>query len=106
MIRLLYSLTRRVIAVLSLLLLIATILAQPTGGGLVLLVLLLLASFGAVVYPPGIYLWLLTPVCPKCRERVEWAIEQGHTNPYFERLVVRCPDCDREKVEFSINPTV
>ena len=104
MIRLPYFLVRWVIAVLSLLLLVATILAQPTGGALVLLVLTLMASFGAVVYPPGVYVWLLAPVCPECRGRVEWAIEQGSTNPYLERLVLRCPDCDREKLEFLINP--
>ena len=105
MIRLAYSWVRRVIAVLSLLLLVAAIVAQPTGGGLVLTVLLLLLSFGAAVYPPGIYIWLFTPVCPECGEPVDWKIQQGSQNPYLERLVVRCPRCGKEKVEFSYRPS-
>jgi hypothetical protein len=36
---------------------------------------------------------------------VVWAIEQGSKNPYLEKLVVRCPGCDKEKVEFSFDPT-
>jgi ribosomal protein S27E len=105
MIRLRYNLVRWVIAVLTLILIALHILVQPTGGVLVLFVLLLLASAGAIVYPPGLYVWLLMPICPDCQRRVAWAIEQGSQNPYLEKLVVRCPDCDREKVEFSFDPT-
>jgi hypothetical protein len=110
MIRLRYDLVRWVIAVSSLILVVLGILARPTGGASILYFLLLLASFGAVVYPPGLYFWLfngllLVPVCPNCREQVEWAMKQGSKNPYWEQLVVFCPGCDKEKVEFSFDPT-
>ena len=105
MIPLRYDLTRWVIAVLTLLLIVAFALLRPTGGASILFFLLLLASVGALVLPPGVYVWLLTPICPECRGRVEWAVEQGSVNPYLEQLVVRCPTCDKEKVEFSFDPT-
>lgn len=105
MIPLRYGQTRWVIAVLTLLLIILYAILRPTGGASILFILLLLTSAGAVVLPPGIYVWLLKPICPDCRGRVSWTIEQGSKNPYWERLVVRCPKCDREKVEFSFDPT-
>lgn len=105
MISLRYDLVRWVIAVLTLFLIIAFAVLHPTGGASILFVLLLLASAGAIVSPPGLFVWLLTPICPDCRERVEWAVEQGSTNPYLEQLVVRCPGCDKEKIEFSFDPT-
>jgi hypothetical protein len=105
MIPLRYDLTRWVIAVLTLLLIVLFAALRPTGGALVLSALLLYASAGAAVVPPGMYVWLLTPICPECRRRVEWAVEQGSVNPYQEQLVIRCPGCDKEKVEFSFDPT-
>jgi len=105
MIPLRYDLTRWVIAVLTLILIVLFGVLRPTGGALVFYVLLLLASAGAIAAPPGIFLWLLSPICPECGKRVEWAVEQGSVNPYQERLVIRCPGCDREKVEFSFDPT-
>ena len=105
MIPLSYDRVRWVIAVLTLLLIALFIALHPIGGASILYVLLLLASVGAVVSPPGLYVWLLMPICPECRGRVEWAVEQGSTNPYLERLVVRCPGCDKSKVEFSFDPT-
>lgn len=104
MIPLRYDFVRRVIAALSLILVVLYIVLRPTGGASVLFVLLLLASLGAIVYPPGLYGWLLKPICPLCRERVAWAIEQGSVNPYQERLVLCCPGCDKEKIEFSFSP--
>lgn len=100
-----YDLARWVIAVLTLLLVILFILLRPTGGASVVLLLLLLASAGAIVYPPGIYFWLLRPTCPECQGQVAWHIKQGSQNPYRETLIVRCPDCAKEKVEFSFDPT-
>jgi hypothetical protein len=105
MIPLRYNLVRWVIAVLSLIIIVLSIALPLTGGALVLFVLLLLASIGAVVYPPGLYGWLLAPICPNCKKRVAWAIEQGSKNPYIEEIVIRCPGCDKEKVEFSFDPT-
>ena len=105
MIPLRYDLVRWVIAVLTLILIVLAIILGLTGGASILYVLLLLASAGAVVYPPGVYAWLLKPICPDCRGRVTWAIEQGSKNPYIEELVIRCPGCDKEKIEFSFNPT-
>ena len=105
MIPLRYDLTRWVIAVLTLILIVLFGVLRPTGGALVFYVLLLLASAGAIAAPPGIFVWLLAPICPGCRRRVEWVVEQGSVNPYQERLVIRCPGCDREKVEFSFDPT-
>jgi hypothetical protein len=105
MIPLRYDLVRPVIAVLAIALVVLGILLRLTGGASILYVLLLLASLGAVVYPPGIYFWLLKPVCPNCRGRAEWAIEQGSKNPYIEELVFRCPACAKEAVEFHFDPT-
>ena len=105
MIPLRYDLVRRVIAVLTLLLIILVVVVRPYGGASILFFFLLLASVGAIVSPPGLYVWLLAPICPECRGKVEWAVEQGSTNPYWERLVIRCPGCDKEKVEFSFDPT-
>lgn len=105
MIPLRYDLTRWVIAVLTLLLLILFALLRLTGGASILFVLLILLSVGAIVSPPGIYVWLLKPVCPECGERVQVTVEQGSTNPYWERLVVHCPKCRKEEVEFSFDPT-
>ena len=105
MIPLRYDLTRWVVAVLTLLLIVAFAILRPTGGASILYFLLLLTSFGAIVSPPGIFVWLLRPICPTCGGRVEWAVAQGSTNPYVEQLVVRCPGCDKEKVEFSFDPT-
>jgi hypothetical protein len=105
MIPLRYDFVRWVIAVLTLILIVLVIPLSLTGGASILYVLLLLASAGAVVYPPGVYFWLLGPICPDCHKRVAWAIEQGSKNPYIEELVVRCPGCDKEKVEFSFDPT-
>jgi endogenous inhibitor of DNA gyrase (YacG/DUF329 family) len=109
-IRFRYNRVRWIIAALTLLLIVLGILLRPTGGALILFVLLLLASVGAVFYPPGFYVLLfngllLTPVCPECQGQVEWAIEQGSTNPYLEQLVVRCPGCGKTKIEFSFDPT-
>jgi endogenous inhibitor of DNA gyrase (YacG/DUF329 family) len=106
MIPLRYAHVRWVIAVLTLLLIVLFALLKPTGGLLVLFVLLLLASAGAVVAPPGIYLWLIRPVCPECGGSLEWTVEQGSKNPYWERLVVRCPACGKQEVEFSFDPTL
>jgi hypothetical protein len=105
MIPLRYDRTRWVIAILTLLLIVLLAVLQPTGGASILFFLLLLASLGAIVSPPGAYVWLLTPICPDCRGRVEWVVEQGSTNPYLEQLVVRCPGCEKQKVEFSFDPT-
>ena len=105
MIPLRYDLTRWVIVVLTLLLIIVFGVLHPTGGALVLSLLLLLASASAIVAPPGIFVWLLRPICPECRGHVEWAVEQGRVNPYQEQLVVRCPDCGGRKVELSFDPT-
>jgi endogenous inhibitor of DNA gyrase (YacG/DUF329 family) len=105
MIRLRYDHVRWVIAVLTLLLIVLLAAVRPIGGASIMFFLLLLASIGAIVSPPGIYVWLLVPICPECRKRVEWTVEQGSTNPYVEQLVVHCPGCDKEKVEFSFDPT-
>ncbi len=105
MIPLRYDLTRWVIAVLTLLLIVLLAVLHPTGGASILYFLLLLASVGAIVSPPGVFIWLLRPICPECGKRVEWAVEQGSTNPYVEQLVRRCPGCDKQKVEFNFDPT-
>jgi hypothetical protein len=100
-----YDRTRWVIAVLTLIFIGLFIPVHPTGGASILYFLLLIASVGAVVSPPGLFFWLLAPICPECRGRVEWAVEQGSKNPYMEQLVVRCPGCGKKKVEFSYDPT-
>jgi hypothetical protein len=105
MIPLRYDLTRVALVVITLLLIIIFALLQLNGGGLVIAVLLVLASAVASVAPAGIYSWLFKPVCPECRQRAEWTVEQGSKNPYHEQLVVRCAECDWEKVEFSFDPT-
>jgi hypothetical protein len=105
MIPLRYDRSRWAIAILTLLLILLFVIVQPTGGASIFFILLILTSAGAVVAPPGIYVWLLKPVCPGCGERVEITVEQGSKNPYRERLVVHCPECDKEKVEFSFDPT-
>ncbi len=105
MIPLRYDLTRWVIAVISLLLIILIVALPLTGGALLLSVLLLLISAGALVSPPGFYGWLLRPICPDCGGRVEWAVEQGSTNPYQETLAARCSNCGKEKAEFNWDPT-
>ena len=105
MIPLRYDRVRWVIAVITLLLVVLVAVLRPTGGASILFFLLLLGSIGAVVSPPGLYVWLLLPMCPECHGRVEWAVEQGRVNPYVEQLVVRCPGCDKQKVELSFDPT-
>jgi hypothetical protein len=105
MIPLRYDLTRWVIATLTLFIAVLFAVLRPTGGALVLFVLLLLTSVGAIAAPPGIYVWLVAPTCPGCGKRVEWAVEQGRTNPYQEQLVVSCQNCDWERTEFSFDPT-
>jgi predicted MFS family arabinose efflux permease len=105
MIPLRYDRARWVIAVLTLLLVILFAVLQPTGGASILFVLLILLSAGAIVLPPGIYIWLLRPACPECGSRVQVTVEQGSKNPYWERVIMHCPDCDNEQIEFSFDPT-
>jgi hypothetical protein len=105
MIPLRYDLAHWAIAVLTLLLIILLAVLRPFGGALVLSVLLVLVSAAAMVSPPGFYGWLFRPICPDCGGRVEYAVEQGRTNPYQEQLVARCSACGMEKVEFSFDPT-
>jgi hypothetical protein len=100
-----YDRVRWVITVLTLLFIILFALLRPTGGALILFALLLYLSLGALVSPPGMYVWLIKPTCPDCGGRVEWTVEQGRTNPYVESLVVHCTECDQRRVEFSFDPT-
>jgi hypothetical protein len=105
MIPLRYNLVRTALVVLTLLFIIIFAILQPVGGGLVVAVLLVIATAIASVAPAGVYGWLFKPVCPECGKKAEWITEQGRKNPYHERLIVRCAECDWEKVELSFDPT-
>ena len=105
MIPLRYDVVRWVIAVLTLLLVMLFAALRPTGGASIGFFFLTLTSAGAIVSPPGIYVWLFKPICPRCGARVAVTVEQGSVNPYMEQLVVHCFGCNKDKVEFSFDPT-
>ena len=66
-----------------------------------LLIILTLMSY---IIPPGIYGWLLHPVCPNCRQSVEWDAVQPAGRPHREQIILRCPGCSKARVEWQFSP--
>jgi len=62
---------------------------------------LLVLTAMALIVPPGIYGWLVRGVCPTCNGTVAWAAVNPEGEPYNEQVVVRCPTCDKAKVEWE-----
>ncbi len=70
-------------------------------GAKVFLGFLLVLTAMSWAVPPGIYGWLVRGVCPICGRPVEWAAVQPENRPYDEQIVMRCPTCDKSKIEWQ-----
>ena len=101
MIPLRYSLVRWVIVAIGAVIAVSLYYFFFPVGLQVLLVFLLILTAMSWIVPPGIYGWLVRGVCPTCGKSVEWAAVHPDGVPYREQIVVRCPGCDKSKVEWQ-----
>ncbi len=69
-------------------------------GLIILLAVLLILTAMSWIVPPGIYPWLVRGVCPTCGKTVEWAATHADGKAYQEQIVVRCPGCNKQQVEW------
>ncbi len=65
---------------------------------------LLILTLASWIVPPGIWGWLIRGVCPTCSKTVEWEATHPLGKPYQEQIVVRCPGCDKHKIEWQYLP--
>ena len=99
-----YSWIRWAIVVIGLVIATYLYLFLPPVGIQGLLYFLLILTAMSWVIPPGIYGWLLRAVCPTCGRSVEWAAVNPPDRPYQEQIVVRCPGCNKSRVEWQYLP--
>jgi hypothetical protein len=105
MIPLAYSRIRWAIVVIGLSIAAYLYFFLPPVGVQVLLYFLLVLTAMSWVVPPGIYGWLVRAVCPICGQQVEWKAVQPDGVPYREQIVIRCPGCNKSRVEWQFTPT-
>jgi hypothetical protein len=104
-----YRYVRVFIAFLALLWLGIWLALRPQGPALIGIGLALIMTGLALIVPPGVYAWLITPTCPQCGGQLRWAaVQPDDHDPYVEELRVACTRCGWSRVEFRnlVSPLV
>lgn len=99
-----YSSVRWIIVVIGAIIAAYLYFFLPAIGIQVLLYFLLVLTAMSWIVPPGIYGWLVHPVCPDCGKHVEWEAVNPPDRPYQEQIVIRCPGCGKSRVEWQYTP--
>ena len=100
-----YSSVRWIIVVIGAIIAAYLYFFLPSIGIQVLLYFLLVLTAMSWIVPPGIYGWLVRPMCPDCGKHVEWEAVNPPDKPYQEQIVIRCPGCAKSRVEWQYTPS-
>ncbi|HLF26057.1 MAG TPA: hypothetical protein VJG32_06960 [Anaerolineae bacterium] len=98
-----YTFVRPILAVFALAFLAAGVFLAQNVAAVAALLALNLATALSWINPPGVFGWLLQGACPVCDGPIVWEVQQ-EPQPYDERIVVHCKNCDWRKVEFAYQP--